>query len=67
MMELLGASGLVAFAIASVAIGVRRLAQGARTGRVPGLGLGSGFLVGALSWLAFPTTQVYAQSAREQL
>lgn len=133
MIEILGAAGLVAFAAASVAIGVRLLVAGARSGTVPELSLGCGFLVGAavgyvpetvvlstdlfapatertvlagtqvairiaaaavlvftvhvfrrrvawawalaaaivaalvVSWLAFPTTQIYAQSPREQL
>lgn len=132
MIEILGAAGLVAFLLSSIAIGVRLLAAGARSGAVPEIALGTGFLVGAVlgyvpetivlstdrfdpeternvlagtqiairiaaasvlvftvhvfrrraawawalavailalliaSWIAFPTTQIYAASARDQ-
>jgi len=48
MIEVLGALGLVAFLIASVAIGVRLLMIGSRTGNVPELAIGIGFVVGAV-------------------
>lgn len=48
MIEVLGALGLIAFLIASVAIGVRLLLIGSRTGNVPELAIGLGFVVGAV-------------------
>lgn len=133
MIQALGAIGLVAFLISSVAIGVRLLVVGARRRAVPELAVGAGFLIGAVagyvpetivlstdflavdaertilavtqiairlaavavlvftvavfrrgspvalatgavlvgallvSWLAFPSTQIYARSPRDQL
>lgn len=49
MIAVLGAAGLVAFAVASVAIGARLLAVGVRTRTGPELALGCGFLVGAVA------------------
>jgi hypothetical protein len=48
MIEILGAVGLLAFAASSVTIGVRLLLLGRRTGGVPELALGTGFVVGCL-------------------
>lgn len=48
MIEVLGALGLLAFLISSVTIGVRLLMIGTRTGNVPELAIGLGFVVGAV-------------------
>lgn len=48
MIEVLGALGLLAFLISSVTIGVRLLMFGARTGNVPEIAIGLGFVVGAV-------------------
>lgn len=48
MVEVLGALGLLAFAVASIAVGVRCLLRGIRSGAVPELSVGAGFLVGVL-------------------
>jgi hypothetical protein len=48
MIEILGAVGLVAFAVSSLAIGVRLLWLGRRTRRVPELAVGLGFVIGCV-------------------
>jgi len=48
MIEVLGALGLLAFLVSSVTIGVRLLMIGSRTGNVPEIALGLGFVVGAV-------------------
>lgn len=48
MIEILGAVGLVAFAISSLAIGVRLLLLGRRTRGVPELAVGLGFVIGCV-------------------
>jgi hypothetical protein len=48
VVDVLGVVGVLAFALASVAVGARLLALGARTHGLPELALGTGFLVGVL-------------------
>jgi hypothetical protein len=48
MIEILGAVGLIAFAVSSLAVGVRLLLLGRRTRAVPELAIGAGFVVGCV-------------------
>ncbi len=48
MFEILGAVGLLAFAVSSVSVGVRCIVRGVATGAVPELSVGVGFVVGVL-------------------
>jgi hypothetical protein len=48
MIQVLGAVGLLAFAVSSVTIGVRLLLLGRRTRGIPELAIGSGFVVGCI-------------------
>lgn len=48
MLEVLGVAGVLAFALASVVVGVRLLALWRRTRSLPELALGTGFVVGVL-------------------
>jgi len=48
LIEILGALGLLAFAVSSVSVGVRCTLRGLKTGAAPELSVGIGFLVGVL-------------------
>jgi hypothetical protein len=48
MIEMLGAVGLIAFAVSSLAIGVRLLILGRRTRGIPELAIGLGFVIGCV-------------------
>jgi len=48
MIEILGAAGLLAFCVSSVAVGVRLLRLGRRTREIPELAIGAGFVVGVV-------------------
>lgn len=48
MFEIFGAVGLVAFAVSSVAVGLRCIRRGLASGALPELSVGVGFLVGVL-------------------
>jgi len=49
MTEMLGAVGLIAFAVSSLAIGVRLLMLGRRTRGIPELAIGLGFVIGCVA------------------
>lgn len=48
MIEILGAAGLLAFCVSSLAVGVRLLALGWRTREIPELAIGAGFVIGVV-------------------
>jgi hypothetical protein len=48
MIEVLGAAGLLAFCVTSLAVGVRLLQLGRRTREIPEISIGAGFVVGVV-------------------